>query len=65
MAKEKERRRAAEGTKQATDQEAAAWDIPYSRAEFNGGIETDSVGNPYDEDPMGEDRTDRRSRARE
>jgi|GEM_PF-5346307 hypothetical protein len=44
------------GTKQVTDRESGAWDIPYARARFEAGIETESVGNPYDDDPMGERR---------
>ncbi|HLH76118.1 MAG TPA: hypothetical protein VKV28_04850 [Candidatus Binataceae bacterium] len=43
-------------TEQATDRESGAWDIPYARARFEPGVETESVGNPYADDPMGERR---------
>jgi len=35
---------AASDTKQASDKEAGAWNIPYARAQFEEGIQTDSVG---------------------
>jgi hypothetical protein len=51
-------------TVQATDRDAAIWDIKFSRAEIGDEIDTDSVGNPYDDDPMGRKRAgqDRRRR---
>lgn len=58
MKEEKQGRRheVAGDTKQATDRESGAWDIPYARARFEPGMDTESVGNPYDDDPMGERR---------
>jgi hypothetical protein len=47
-------------TVQASDRDAALWDMRFAKAEMDGEIETASVGNPYDEDPMGR----KRSRAR-
>jgi hypothetical protein len=43
-------------TVQASDRDAAIWDIKFSRAEIGDEIDTDSVGNPYDDDPMGRKR---------
>jgi hypothetical protein len=43
-------------TVQASDRDAAMWDMRFSRAEMDGAIRTDSVGNPYDDDPMGRKR---------
>jgi hypothetical protein len=38
-------------TIQASDRDAAMWDMRFAKAEMDGGIETDSVGNPYEDDP--------------
>lgn len=50
------------GTPQVSDRDAAACDIPYSRAQFNEGVPSPDVGNPYDDDPMGERRGYRREK---
>jgi hypothetical protein len=43
-------------TVQASDRDAAMWDMRFSKAEMDGSVETNSVGNPYDDDPMGRKR---------
>ncbi len=43
-------------TVQASDRDAAMWDMRFAKAEMGGEMETDSVGNPYDDDPMGRKR---------
>jgi len=45
-------------TVQASDRDAAMWDMRFSRAEMDGEVETDSVGNPYGDDPAGRKRSD-------
>lgn len=40
-------------TVQASDRDAALWDMRFAKAEMDGEMETDSVGNPYDDDPEG------------
>ncbi|MGO9057379.1 MAG: hypothetical protein ACLQU2_08340 [Candidatus Binataceae bacterium] len=40
-------------TVQASDRDAALWDMRFAKAEMGGEIETQSVGSPYDDDPMG------------
>jgi hypothetical protein len=43
-------------TVQASDRDAALWDMRFAKAQMDGEVETDSVGNPYDDDPMGRKR---------
>jgi hypothetical protein len=43
-------------TVQASDRDAALWDMRFAKAEMDGPDETESVGNPYDDDPMGRKR---------
>ncbi len=43
-------------TVQASDRDAALWDMRFAKAQMDGADETDSVGNPYDDDPMGRKR---------
>jgi hypothetical protein len=43
-------------TVQASDRDAAIWDMRFAKAEMDGPVETDSVGNPYDDDPSGRKR---------
>jgi hypothetical protein len=43
-------------TVQASDQDAALWDMRFAKAEMDGEVETESVGNPYDDDPEGRKR---------
>ena len=43
-------------TVQASDRDAALWDMRFAKAEMDGEIDTASVGNPYDDDPMGRKR---------
>ncbi len=43
-------------TVQASDRDAAIWDMRFAKAEMDSGMETDSVGNPYDDDPTGRKR---------
>jgi hypothetical protein len=40
-------------TVQASDRDAAMWDMRFAKAEMDGEVETDNVGNPYDDDPAG------------
>jgi hypothetical protein len=47
-------------TVQASDRDAAMWDMRFAKAQMASGIETDSVGNPYDDDATG----NKRSRSR-
>ncbi len=47
-------------TIQASDRDAAMWDMRFAKAEMDSGVETDSVGNPYDDDADG----GKRSRSR-
>jgi hypothetical protein len=44
-------------TVQASDHDAALWDMRFAKAEMDGEIDTASVGNPYDDDPMGRKRS--------
>ncbi|GEM_PF-5578976 len=44
-------------TVEATDRDAAMWHIPFARAEMGAGVDTESVGNPYDDDPRGRKRS--------
>ncbi len=44
-------------TVQASDRDAAIWDMRFAKAEMDGEVETDSVGNPYDDDAMGRKRS--------
>ena len=44
-------------TVQASDRDAALWDMRFAKAEMDGEVETASVGNPYDDDPMGRKRS--------
>ena len=50
------RRTQAMSTVQASDRDAALWDMRFAKAEMDGEIDTASVGNPYDDDPMGRKR---------
>jgi hypothetical protein len=43
-------------TVQASDRDASMWDMLFSKAEMDRAVQTDSVGNPYDDDPMGRKR---------
>lgn len=43
-------------TLQASDRDAAMWDMRFAKAQMDGPDETESVGNPYDDDPMGRKR---------
>jgi hypothetical protein len=43
-------------TVQASDRDAALWDMRFAKAQTDGPDETDSVGNPYDDDLMGRKR---------
>lgn len=43
-------------TVQASDRDAAMWDMRFAKAEMDGAIETESVGNPYDDDTAGRKR---------
>ena len=43
-------------TVQASDRDAAMWDMRFAKAEMDGEVETESAGNPYDDDPMGRKR---------
>lgn len=43
-------------TVQASDRDAALWDMRFAKAEMGGPVDTESVGNPYDDDPMGRKR---------
>jgi hypothetical protein len=52
-------------TVQASDHDAAIWDMRFAKAEMDGEVETDSVGNPYDDDPMGRKRSASRKYRRE
>ena len=40
-------------TVQASDRDAALWDMRFAKAEMGGEIETESVGSLYDDDPTG------------
>ncbi len=40
-------------TVQASDQDAAIWDIPFAKAEMDEPTQTESVGNLYGDDEMG------------
>jgi hypothetical protein len=51
-------------TVQASDRDAALWDMRFAKAEMDGEIDTASVGNPYDDDPMGRKRSARRKARR-
>jgi hypothetical protein len=51
-------------TVQASDRDAALWDMRFAKAEVDGEIDTASVGNPYDDDPMGRKRARTRSNYR-
>jgi len=51
-------------TVQASDRDAALWDIRFAKAEVDGEIDTASVGNPCDDDPMGRKRARTRSNYR-
>jgi hypothetical protein len=51
------RRKKVMDTVQASDRDAAMWDIRFARAEMDSGADTDSVGNPYDDDPAGRKRS--------
>ncbi len=52
-------------TVQASDRDAAMWDMLFAKAEMDSGMETDSVGNPYDDDPMGRTRSKSRKYRRQ
>ena len=52
-------------TVQASDRDAAMWDMRFAKAEMDSGMETDSVGNPYDDDPMGSKRPKSRKHRRQ
>jgi len=52
-------------TVQASDRDAALWDMRFAKAEMDGEMETDSVGNPYDDDPMGRKRAGSRKNRRQ
>jgi hypothetical protein len=43
-------------TIQASDRDAALWDMRYAKAEMGDEVETHEVGNPYDDDVMGRKR---------
>jgi hypothetical protein len=43
-------------TVQASDRDAALWDMRFAKAEMGEEIDTESVGSPYDDDPMGRKR---------
>ncbi len=47
-------------TVQASDRDAAMWDMRFAKAEMDGAIETESVGNPYDDDQAGRKRANSR-----
>jgi hypothetical protein len=51
-------------TVQASDRDAALWDMRFAKAEMDGEIDTASVGNPYDDDPLGRKRSASRSHRR-
>ena len=52
-------------TVQASDRDAALWDMRFAKAEMDGEVETDSVGNPYDDDPTGRKRVGSRKYRRQ
>lgn len=52
-------------TVQATDHDAALWDMRFAKAEMGGPVKTESVGNPYDDDPMGRRRCTPKKHRRE
>ena len=52
-------------TVQASDRDAAMWDMRFAKAEMDGEVETDSVGNPYDDDPAGRKRSGSRKYRRQ
>jgi hypothetical protein len=49
-------------TVQASDRDAAMWDMRFAKAQMDGEIDTDSVGNPYDDDQMGRKRAPSKKR---
>jgi hypothetical protein len=51
-------------TIQASDRDAALWDMRFAKAEMGDEIETESVGNPYDDDPIGRKRAAIKKRLR-
>jgi hypothetical protein len=52
-------------TVQASDHDASMWDMRFAKAQMDGEMETDSVGNPYDDDPMGRKRSGSRKYRRQ
>jgi hypothetical protein len=52
-------------TVEASDRDAAMWDMRFAKAEMDSGIDTESVGNPYDDDPLGRKRSKSRKYRRQ